>query len=143
MGHRLPEHIVNHINESIQAAELTNANFDGFSKKIKIVVYSYDDEDRVVETFEGSVTDFIREKVRLHHNSWVVGPLKRILKWSEGSDDGSMSEFDILGRLRSLWPNPSVLEEAHKEITELRAETSTQRAFIDKVKRAIGELLSE
>lgn len=29
---------------------------------------------------EGNVDDFIRERLQLHHDSWVIGPIEMVLK---------------------------------------------------------------
>lgn len=107
MSDRLPEHILNHIRDAIKSAGLENASFDRSS------------DERI---YGKTATEFIRDKVKLHHDTWIIGPLKMVLNWSAGTDDiKSMAEHDLLGRLRAPLPNPAVLEEAHKEITRMRA----------------------
>lgn len=141
MSHRLPDHIIKHICEAMEAASLSNASFDGVSSPKTIIV---------TETWNGarprefpSYTDLIRDKVKLHHGSWIIAPLQRILDWSESKDDGSQKEYDILGRLRAKWPNPAVLEEAHAEITNLRHQLAILEDFKRNVTGAVVKLNRE
>lgn len=138
MAHRLPQHIVSCLEEAARAASLENASFDGMASNKTITVTEHWDGAKPKDF--ASMTDLIRDKVRLHHNSWIIGPIKLVLKWSESVDDGSMKEYDILGRLRSPFPNPEVLEQAHKEITELRQHVAALESFKRKVDSAIAGL---
>jgi len=142
MADRLPEHVLNDLRDARKSATLENASFDGVGKTKGcqvIVRRDYDGEPHET-VFDGSVTDFIRERVRLHHGSWIIGPIDRILAWSQTVDDGSQNEYDILGRLRAKWPNPAVLEEAHKEISELRSRNAELEDFKRKTQAALKNL---
>lgn len=134
--HRLPPHIIGFLEDAIQAASLTNASFDGFGKPGKVIVEtSYGRTEH-----DGTVTEFIRDKVRLHHGSWIIAPLQGILRWSESHDDGSMREYDLMGRLTGPWPNPVVLKQAAEEVATLRAENAELLAFKRKVESAFKEI---
>jgi hypothetical protein len=143
MADRLPEHVLNSLRDARKSATLENASFDrvGRTKGCQVIVRVPYDDGEVHETvFEGSVTDFIRDRVRLHHGSWVIAPIDRVLEWSQTVDDGSQNEYDILGRLRAKWPNPAVLEEAHKEISELRSRNAELEDFKRKTQAALAGL---
>jgi len=138
MAHRLPERIVEYLNDAINSATLERAGFDSVAPTdgMKVIV-----EGKWGRTeYDGSITDFIRGKVRLHHSSWIIGPLRAILDWSEKTDDGSMREYDLMGRLTGPWPNPEVLKEAASEVAALREEVAELRAFKNKVISALKSL---
>jgi hypothetical protein len=143
MADRLPEHVLNDLRDARSSAALERASFEGVGKTkgMQVIVRIPYEDGEVHETvFDGSVTDFIRDRVRLHHGSWIIGPIDRILAWSQSTDDGSMNEYDILNRLRSKWPNPAVLEEAHKEISELRSRNAELEDFKRKTQAALKNL---
>lgn len=135
MTHRLPSHIVDRLNSAIESASLKNA---GFGSDHVITVTEHWDGAQPKEY--ASVTEFVREKVRLHHGSWIISPLEAILGWSLSTDDGSMAEYDILGRLRAPFPNPKVLEEAHTEISRLRQENAALTSFRRAVEGSVKDL---
>ena len=139
MADRLPEHILKEIKDSMKAAGLSNASFDSVvNSLVEKVTVTYKSGHESV--FNGTVTDFIRDKVRLHHESWIIAPLQEILNWSASTDDGSMNEYDILGRLRSKMPNPAVMEEARAEIVRLRDEVATLTQFKNVTKQMLKAL---
>lgn len=113
--HRLPRDVVDELEDAIRAASLANANLDRGPDATQVVVRTGERET----VFEGTVTDFIRDRVRLHHGSWVIAPLQRILAWSLSKDDGSMGEYRLTDRLDSDWPNPETVDEMREELTRL------------------------
>jgi hypothetical protein len=130
MADRLPTHILKHIKNAIQSAGLTNASFDMHGGKAAL-------EALVASDSPTRVTDFIRERVGLHHRSWIIGPLESVLEWSKDPDDMRIpSEYDILGRLRAPLPNPDVLEEAYQEIVTLRARLGALERYRDSLSAA-------
>lgn len=128
MAHRLPPQIVSELTEALDAAGLVRSSF-GSDKPITVTTGS-------TSTDYPSVTEFIKEKVRLHHSSWIIRPIQRVLNWSQSTDDGSMSEYTLLGRLRAKFPNPAVLEEAAREIEALQSENAVLRRWHAEITKA-------
>jgi hypothetical protein len=110
---RLPERILTWLREARESALLERASFGS---------------DTPVRVFFGTsetakqwpnITEMVKELVKIHHASWIVGPIDEVLKWSASTNDGSQKEYTLLGRLRAPLPNPAVLEEAAQEIERL------------------------
>ncbi|WP_156930366.1 hypothetical protein [Sphingomonas jaspsi] len=120
------------LEDARESAALENATFDGVGNPEGTVIVIRHPNGRETE-FKGSVTDFIRQRVKLHHGSWIIGPLNMVLDWSMSTDDGSMDEWDLAGRLASQWPNPAVIAEAKAEFERLTAENHELHAFKRKV----------
>ncbi|WP_299198219.1 MULTISPECIES: hypothetical protein [Pseudomonadota] len=137
MRHRLPEHIVRLIEDAIEASELRRANFDGMSEDVRIGITHLGGNGNA-ERYD-SPTAYIREKVKLHHNSWIAGPLRQVLEWSQTSDDGTQEEYDIVNRLRQPLVNPSLLEDAAQEIERLKFNSNIQLATITTIKKALAD----
>lgn len=132
MADRLPEHILVYIRDAIGSAGMKRAGFDGMNRDGITIT-----EGEGEPTYYNSMTGFIVERTRLYRQSWIVSPLERVLKWSASSDDGTMDEHDLLGRLRAPLPNPDVLEEAHREIVALRE----QVGILEQFQRDVGASL--
>lgn len=137
--HRLPERIVTRLTEAIRAASLVNSSFDGVSSDKAITVTHAWDKGEHPETWP-STTDFIRDRVRLHHGSWIIHPIEAVLEWSLSVDDGTQADYDLVRRLRSTFPNPAVLEEAAAEIDMLRERNRELEAFRSKTVKALEGL---
>lgn len=92
-------------------------------------------------TTDGTVTDFIRDRTRLFRQSWIEGPIKQVLAWSEDpSPDFDMRERDdILSRLSSPFPHPDILGDAHAEIVKLRDEVQKLRSFKHHILSAVEQ----
>lgn len=138
MSDRLPKHILSEIKEALSSAKMERASFDSMNKEGVTIK-----EGKGKPEHHASLTEFIKERTRLYRDSWIVARLERILRWSAATDDGSMAEHDILGRLRSPLPNPAVLEEAHKEITKLRERVSDLEAFKYRVEDSVAKLAKD
>ena len=132
--HRLPIHIVRHLQEARKAATLKTSNFDhmGANKAVQV----FEGDNKTAETWK-SMTDCIRDKVRLHHDSWIIGPIDEVLEWSESTDSGRFEEYGLLRRLRGPLPNPMLLAEAADEIERLEAENATLKRLMAEVARAV------
>lgn len=131
---RLPAHILHEIKEARSTIDMETASFDGMNKgPVRLVFWNGTEK-----TFS-SVTDLIREKTQLWRDSWIAGPLDRILAWDETRNDGSQDEYNILGRLRAPFPHPDILEEAHKEISQLRNRCAKLESFRSDVQRRIAD----
>jgi hypothetical protein len=136
MTHRLPEHVVRWIEDAIEASELERANFDDIHENPAITItHLANDKSKTYN----SETTYIRDKVRLHHNSWIAGPLRQVLEWSQSKDDGSQKEYDIVSRLRQPLVNPQVMEDAAREIERLRFNSNTQLSTITAIKEALAD----
>lgn len=137
MNHRLPHHVVKWLTEVIEYAKLTNASFDGVGQgdALSVTVKTEVREG----TFAGTVTDFIRERVKLHHDTWIIGGVQQVLDWSENPEsDYRIGEgTDVLSRLNSPFPHPDVLKDAADEITRLRKENDRLNSFRRSVMHAV------
>lgn len=132
-GHRLPPHIVGRLNDAVKSAKLESASFDqigdGRKKGRRILIQDEGDEaPRLV--FEGTITDFIRERVRLHHGSWIVGPIEEVLEWSATLDDGSQGEYRLTDRLLAPLPHPQNLSDAARRIKWLEEKNDALEGFL-------------
>lgn len=132
-GHRLPPHIVGHLNDAVKSAKLGTAWFDdiqdGPAKGRRIFIQDERD-DAPRQVFEGSITDFIRERVRLHHGSWIVGPIEQVLEWSASVDDGSLGEYRLTDRLLAPLPHPQNLSDAARRIKWLEEKNDALEGFL-------------
>ncbi len=59
---RAPKGVIKALKDARDAATLENASFGSF----------------------GDQTEHVRELVRLHHSTWIIGPLDRAIRWAEG-----------------------------------------------------------
>lgn len=108
MSHRLPEKIVRELEEALRCANMERANFDPVGSNADVVIK------------KGEHTKWIKEQTRLYRQSWIVGPIERILKWSQSTNDVDTDPYDIVHRLRTPLANPALLEDAAQEIIRLR-----------------------
>lgn len=67
--------IISLIKEADKHASLEYAAFGRLGTRDAVLKF---EDGRLVT--ESNVTDFIRERVRAHHNSWVRGPIQTALK---------------------------------------------------------------
>lgn len=70
---KLPAEIRLHIISAVNGARCNTANFNDVHKKTLV----YDRQ-------EWATDDFIKSRIRLHHESWVIKPLMHVLAWDEG-----------------------------------------------------------
>lgn len=131
MADRLPERILKHLRDARESALLTRASF-GSDTPVRVFFGTSDTASQWP-----SITELVREKVKLHHHSWIVQPIDEVLKWSASTDDGSMSEYQIVGRLRAPLPNPAVLEEAACEIERLNQRCAILTQMLHSVGRDV------
>lgn len=73
---KLPRDIIEKLLEARKAATLENASF-GWPN----------DEVTALHRQEGKVmnmhpTDYIKDRVRLHHQSWIIHPIDVVLEWA-------------------------------------------------------------
>lgn len=66
------------ITGAMEAATLETASFGFPEDRVTISRVFGGEGERIGE--EVHPTDYIREKVRLHHGSWIIGPLKQALQ---------------------------------------------------------------
>lgn len=69
MKHRLPKHVLLNLRKAIEAAKFTDASFGGV----------HDDKDEI--------SDQIKEQTRLYRETWIIGPLERVMRWSRGVEE--------------------------------------------------------
>jgi hypothetical protein len=68
MSKRVPAKILKLLKDARHSATLEEASFGNFGDK----------------------TEEVRELVRLYHETWIIGPLERVIKWAESKgDDGA------------------------------------------------------
>lgn len=60
---RAPKGVIKALKDARQAATLETASFGNF----------------------GDQTEYVKELVRLHHATWIIGPLDRAIRWAEGN----------------------------------------------------------
>lgn len=77
--------IIEELNNARKAAQLTNASFGfpGDRIEIKSVHFGDDDKGRVGDVLHPD--EYIKKIVRLHHESWVVGPINRAIQLLENN----------------------------------------------------------
>lgn len=142
-GHRLPPHIVERLNAALKSAAMETASFDqiddGKAKGRQIYIRGATDaEPRLV--FEGTVTDFIRDRTRLFRASWIVAPINAVLEWSGTPDDGSQGEYKLTDRLRAPLPHPQNLTDAAKRIDWLEQKCAALEGFLRDVGKKGGDV---
>lgn len=76
-GRKIPNHILEYLRAAREAATLTNASF-GFPNDTVVANHHMQDE------FKGHPDDYIKEQVRIHHQTWIIHPLDRAIAWAEG-----------------------------------------------------------
>ncbi len=73
---RVPAKVLDRLREARRHATLEDAKFD------------WDDSTMTAKCrdgdFEGRPDTFIKERVRCHHASWIIGPLDAVIAWAEG-----------------------------------------------------------
>ena len=72
---KIPAKMLNLLYEARAAATLEKASFDWPDSKMTAKCRSGD--------FKGRPNAFIKERVRLHHASWIISPLDRVIEWAE------------------------------------------------------------
>jgi hypothetical protein len=76
---RIPAKILAKLREAREAATLENASFDWPDSTMTATCRSGD--------FEGRPDDFIKQRVRCHHSTWIIHPLDSVIKWATGTDE--------------------------------------------------------
>jgi hypothetical protein len=72
---RIPEDLLRALKEARAAATLETASFDWSDSHMTAACRSGD--------FDGRPDSFIKERVRLHHKTWIIHPLDRVIAWAE------------------------------------------------------------
>jgi len=70
---RIPTKMLNRLREARKAATLANASFNAPTPSVFIKGATLKDPD-----------SYIKETVRLHHSTWIIGPLDVVINWAEG-----------------------------------------------------------
>ena len=81
------EEIIKQLEEARDAAKLTTASF-GFPDdriEIKSVHFGGDDKGRVGDVMHPD--EYVKKIVRLHHATWVIGPINRAIELIEKNAD--------------------------------------------------------
>jgi len=68
---KIPKHILKLLKDARVAATLKDASFDWPDSTMKAECRN--------GNFKGRPNEFIKERVRLHHDSWIIGPLDRAI----------------------------------------------------------------
>lgn len=76
MKPNVPAKILKMLRDARQSATLETASFDWPDSTMKAECRS--------GNFEGRPDSFIKERVRIHHNSWIIQPLDEVIAWAEG-----------------------------------------------------------
>lgn len=140
MADRLPERILTYLRDAREHALLTRSSF-GSDAPIRVFFGTAE-----VARQWPNVTEMVKELVNLHHGSWIIAPIDEVLKWSASTNDESMSEYKLVGRLRAPLPNPAVLEEAAQEIERLEQREAILMQLLRDVRRDVtkaDDLLKE
>ncbi len=72
---RLPHRILNELKKARAAATLEEAKFGWPDSTMTAQCRDGD--------FSGNPDEFIKERVRLYHSTWIIGPLDRAIAWAE------------------------------------------------------------
>lgn len=72
---KIPAKVLLWLKEARDHATLENASFDWPDSTVTVKCRS--------GNFEGRPDTFIKERVRLHHSTWVIAPLDKAIKWAE------------------------------------------------------------
>jgi hypothetical protein len=83
---KLPRKIIDLLEDARKAATLENASFDWSDSHAKVECRS--------GNFDGRPDVFIKERVRLHHSTWIIGPLDRVLKWAKAAPHSPKENAD-------------------------------------------------
>lgn len=81
MKRRAPKHVIDKLHAARKNASLETAIF-GFPTDTVLLEGPADRERRM------TVDAFIKERIRIHHDSWVLPLLDELLAWAEGDADG-------------------------------------------------------
>ena len=72
---RIPAYMLSELKEARAAATLENASFDWPDSHMTATCSS--------GNFEGRPDIFIKERVRLHHLTWIIRRLDKVIRWAE------------------------------------------------------------
>lgn len=137
MAGRLPTSIRSEIENAIESAKLERASLTMQRKdeECSVTVKTGDH----AEVFNGNVTEFVREKVSLHHGSWIIAPLERVLEWDQSKDDGTQDEYDIVNRLQRPLAHPDTMSDAAQVIKDQRELISELISTINRIRAAVDQ----
>lgn len=76
MAKRMPEKMLAELREARRAATLEDASFDWQDSHMQAECRS--------GNFEGRPDTFIKERVRNHHQMWIIQRIDRVIGWAEG-----------------------------------------------------------
>ena len=79
--------IIEELEKAKAAALLTNASFGFPNDRLEVKSVHFGDDDR---GYEGDVMhpdEYIKKIVRIHHNSWIVGPINRAIEILKANAD--------------------------------------------------------
>jgi hypothetical protein len=72
---RIPADILKLLKDAREAATLETASFDWPDSHMTAKCRSGD--------FDGRPSEFIKERVRIHHSTWIINRLDRAIEWAE------------------------------------------------------------
>lgn len=78
VANKIPKRMLDRIKAARKAATLETASFDWPDSTMTAKCRSGD--------FTGRPDTFIKERVRLHHHSWIISELDSVIAWAEGRD---------------------------------------------------------
>jgi len=73
---RLPAKILDELRKARKAATLENAGFDWPDSTMTAKCRN--------GNFKGRPDTFIKERVKLYHDTWIIARLDRVIAWAEG-----------------------------------------------------------
>lgn len=76
---RVPQNILKALEDARTAATLENASFDGVHNETVSVQSGPGNTRQAMRA-----TTYIRDKVRLRHDTWIIGPIDKALAWAKG-----------------------------------------------------------
>lgn len=73
LGKRVLRKHLSKLAEAIRAAEMVSSHFN------KIGYIDPENEGELPKT-EAEVTDFIKKRTRVHHQTWIIAPIRALMK---------------------------------------------------------------
>lgn len=114
MKNRVPQKIIRRLEEIARCASLRDASF-GFNT------------DTVTRDSTGKsepITDFVKEAVRLHHDTWIRDPLALVIDWAKGETTTDEIDYQIgaapsprMQEVDGFWSMAKALGAIHADLT--------------------------
>lgn len=74
---KIPAKILRKLKEARQSATLEDAKFDWEDSHMNATCRS--------GNFEGRPDEFIKERVRVHHQTWIISRIDEVIAWAENN----------------------------------------------------------